>query len=124
MIRAFEKQILNDIKDVLMKTGYQFENTKNQYQTDVKEGEFTFRLMFDIKSESVLTYMYVLKDEAFLNNGLSNFGFMLNSFDLSGYEINQNFGLNSKGDLLDYARRMISIFEDFKKEFVKREIPA
>lgn len=102
MIRSFEKEILNDIrfvsryvnalnlcvkdkssayklnkrdiKDVLLATGYQFENVKNQYLTDVNGEDFTFRLMFDIKSESVLTYIFVLKRDAFLNNGLSNFG--------------------------------------------------
>lgn len=65
----------------------------------------------------------MLHHEAFLNNGLSNFGFMLNEVDLSNYEINQNFGFNSRGDLSEYVRRMISIFEDFKKEFVIREMP-
>lgn len=77
MIRLFEKQILNDIhfvnrfinatnlcikdndssyklvkkdiKDVLLATGYQFENIKNQYTADVKDRDLTFRLMFDIK---------------------------------------------------------------------------
>lgn len=48
---------------------------------------------------------------------------MLNEVDLSNYEINQNFGFNSRGDLSEYVRRMISIFEDFKKEFVIREMP-
>ena len=152
MIRLFEKQILDDIhfverfinatnlcvkdntspyklikkdvKEVLLTTGYQFENTKNQYLSDVKSKDLTFRIMFDIKNESVLTYIYVLKDETFLNNGLSHFGFMLNSFDLTGYQINQNFGFNSRGDFLEYVRRMISIFEDFKKEFARRESQA
>jgi hypothetical protein len=151
MIRPFEKQILDeidfvkrfinatnlcvkdkdssyklikkDIKDVLLATGYQFENINNQYIVDVKDGDLTFRLMFDIKGESVLTYIYVLQYEAFLNNGLSNFGFMLNEFDLTNYEINQNFGFNSRGDFSEYVRRMISIFDEFKKEFVIREKP-
>ncbi len=151
MIRTFEKEILNDIhfverfisarnscvrgsntsykllkkdiKDVLLKSGYQFENIKNQYISDVTDGGFTFRLMFDIKGDSVLTYIYVLKGKTFLNNGLSHFGFMLNSFDLTSYEISQNFGFNSITDFSEYMGRMISIFEDFKKEFVNREKP-
>ncbi len=152
MIRTFEKEILNnihfverfisarnlcvrdsnasyklqkkDIKDVLSKSGYQFENIKNQYISDVTDGNFTFRLMFDIKGDSVLTYIYVLKGETFLDNGLSHFGFMLNAFDLTDYEISQNFGFNSITDFSEYVGRMISIFEDFKKEFVKREKPS
>ena len=115
------KLVKKDVKDVLLATGYMFENIKNQYLSDVKDGDFTFRLIFDIKGESILTYMYVLKDGLFLGNGLSHFGYMLNSFDLTGYVINQNFGFNSRGDFSEYIRRMISIFEDFKKEFVKRE---
>ena len=151
MIRAFEKEILNDIdfaerfinainvcvrdnnasykllkkdvKDALSKSGYQFENIKNQYISDVTDAGFTFRLIFDIKRGSVLTYIYVLKGEAFLNNGLSHFGFMLNSFDLTDHVINQNFGFNSITDFLEYIGKMISIFEDFKKEFINREKP-
>jgi hypothetical protein len=79
--------------------------------------------MFDIKGESVLTYIFVLKNEMFLNNGLSNFGFMLNEFDLTNFRINQNFGFNSIGNFSEYVRRMISIFEDFKKEYLTREKP-
>jgi hypothetical protein len=152
MIRTFEKQILNDIqfvsrfvnarnlcikdsssdfkfqkkdiKNTLLATGYAFKNIRNQYLTDVKEGDLTFRLIFDINGESILTYVYVLKGEAFLENGLSHFGFMLNEFDLTGYEINQNFGFNSRADFLEYVRRMIYIFEDFKNEFIRRQSQA
>jgi len=148
MIRAFEKEILNDInfverfidalnvcikddntfyellkkdvKNALSRSGYQFQNIKNQYIIDVTDFGYTFRLIFDIKGDSVLTYIYVLKGEMFLNNGLSHFGFMLNSFDLTGYEMNQKFGFNSLSDFLGYMEKMFSIFEDFKKEFVKR----
>ncbi|MFT5917413.1 MAG: hypothetical protein ACJAWV_003841 [Flammeovirgaceae bacterium] len=151
MIRAFEKEILNDIhfaerfinainacvrdnntsykllkKDVkgaLSKSGYYFENVNNQYISDITDTGITFRLMFDIKDDSVLTYIFVLKGESFLNNGLSHFGFMLNSFDLTGYEINQNFGFNSIKNFSEYIGRIISIFEDFKKEFINREKP-
>lgn len=151
MIRTFEREILNDIhfvkrfisarnscardsnasykllkkdiKDVLLKSEYQFENIKNQYISDVTDGGFTFRLMFDIIDGSVSTYIFVLKEGAFLNNGFSNLAFALNSFDLTGYEISQNFGFNSIMDFSEYVEGMISIFEDFKKEFVIREKP-
>lgn len=115
------KVLKSDIKGVLSTTKYQFDNVKSQYLTDVEDGDFTFRLMFDIKGESVLIYIYVLKDGAFLNNGLSNFGFMLNEFDLSGYSINRNFGFSSSTDLSEYIGSMISIFDDFKHEFMLRK---
>lgn len=151
MIRPFEKKILKDIhfverfvnarnlcvrngdcsyrlqkkdiKDVLSRSGYQFENVKSQYVSNLKEGDLTFRLLFDIKGDSVLTYMYVLRGDEFLNNGLSHFGFMLNSFDLGDIEINQNFGFNNIIEFSEYMGKMISIFEDFRKEFMKREKP-
>lgn len=151
MIRLFEKQILDDIdfvnrfvyatnsyvkdinlpfkltkknvKDALVETGLHFQNIKDQYSIDLNIEDFTFRLMFDIKGDSILTYIFVLKNNTFLNNGLSNFGFMLNEFDLEGHKINQNFGLNNKSDLLEYLKIMISIFQDFTKVFMLRERP-
>lgn len=150
MIRELEKEILNDIhfverfikarnervkkdnsyrlskkeiKEILSSTGRHFENIKNQYISDTNEADFTFRLIFDIKDDSILTYIYVLEGDSFLSNGLSNFAYMLNFFDHSGYEINQNFGINSATDFSEYINAMISIFEDFKQEFIKRQKP-
>jgi len=112
------KLVKKDIMNVLSTTKYEFENTQNHYLCDVNKGDYVFRLMFDIKNDSILTYIYVLKDGAFLENGLSHFGFMLNSFDLTGHIINQKFGFNSRNDFAAYIQKMISIFEDFKERFV------
>jgi hypothetical protein len=110
----------NDIDSVLLETGYRFVRFKNQYTSDVNDEGLTFRVIFDIKDDSVLTYIFMLKDGEFIKNGLTQYGFMLNSFDLTGVEVKPNFGFNTKEDFSTYIRSMLSIFEDFKREFIQR----
>lgn len=148
MIRSFEKKILDDIhfverfidarnayikdnkstyrlskKDIdciLSETNYRFTKFKNEYMSDIDDGGLTFRLIFDIKDDSVLTTIYVLKNGVFLNNNLAHFGYLLNSFDLTGVNVKSNFGFNSSDDFFSYMRHMFSIFEDFRREFMLR----
>ncbi len=65
-----------------------------------------------------MTYIWVLREDKFVDNGLSHFAYLLNYFDIEGKVINQNFGINSKEEFLSYVTKMISIFNDFMNEFM------
>lgn len=108
-----------DIVDSLKATTFNFKHKSTQYFTDIEKGEYVFRLLFDIKDDSILTYIFVLQEDKFIDNGLSNFGYLLNYFDIDGKVINQNFGINSKEDFRKYLGKMTSIFNDFINEFMK-----
>lgn len=104
----------------LNKTGFVFEANKNNYILNEKDGNFNFRFLLEIKNKNCLSYIFVLRDEEFLNNGLSHFGYLLNSFDLSNLYFNQNFGINSEIEFQNYVERVLSIFHDFKFEYLKQ----
>ncbi len=142
MVRKFEKEILDEIgfvsiylnaknrfigdknpsfnitkpevKQFLKKIpNYKFKNYSNDYYSDVIKDGWTFRLFFDIKYGTVITYIYVLYENKFVSNGLSNLGRILDNIDLQGYEINNQFGLNSQEEMLEYLLIMIRIYEAF-----------
>lgn len=107
-----------DIVDNLKLTTYKFKHKSRQYFTDIDKGGYVFRLLFDIKDDSILTYIFVLQGDKFIDNGLSNFGYLLNYFDIGEKKINQNFGINSIENFRKYVVKMTSIFDDFVKEFM------
>ena len=108
-----------DIVDSLKGGTLSFRHKGGQYFADANRTKYIFRLLFDIKGDSILTYIYVLQGDRFINNGLSHFGYLLRYFDTDGKVINQNFGINSKEEFLSYVTRMVSIFNDFVDEFEK-----
>ena len=107
-----------DIIGSLARGTLNFRHKSGSYFADVDRNGYKFRLLFDIKGGSILTYIWVLQDYKFVNNGLSHLGYLLNYFDIDGKVINQNFGINSKEELLIYVTKMISIFNDFINEFM------
>ena len=107
-----------DIIDSLARGTLNFKHKSGSYFADVDRNEYKFRLLFDIKGGSILTYIWVLQADKFIDNGLSHFAYLLNHFDIDGKVINQNFGLNSKEEFLSYVTKMISIFNDFINEFM------
>jgi hypothetical protein len=113
-----------DIVDSLKGTTFIFKRKSRQYFTDVDKREYVFRLLFDIKDDSILTYIFVLQGDKFIDNGLSNFGYLLNYFDIDGKVTNQNFGINSRDDFRKYVDKMTFIFDDFVNEFISNNPPT
>ena len=107
-----------DIIDSLARGTLHFKHKSGSYFADVDTNGHKFRLLFDIKGGSILTYIWVLQEDKFVDNGLSHFAYLLNYFDIDGKVINQHFGLNSKEEFLSYITKMISIFNDFINEFM------
>ena len=113
-----------DIVDSLKATTFNFKHKGRQHFTDVDKRKYVFRLLFDIKDDSILTYIFVLQGDKFIDNGLSNFGYLLNYFDIEGKVINQNFGINNREDFRKYVDKMTSIFDDFVNEFMSSTEPT
>jgi hypothetical protein len=110
-----KKTVLNALKN----TKFIFESNKNIFIHDEMEGDFVFRILLDVKNKNCLTYLYILKNGEFMNNGLSHFGYLLNFFDVSNLVFNDNFGINSEIEFEKYIKEFMSIFFDFKSEFLK-----
>jgi hypothetical protein len=107
-----------DIIDSLRIGTLNFKHKSGSYFADVDRNKYKFRLLFDIKGGSILTYIWVLQEDKFVDNGLSHFAYLLNYFDIDGKMISQHFGLNSKEEFSTYVTKMISIFNDFINEFM------
>jgi len=113
------KFVLNK-KIVLKNTEFIFKAHKNLFIHDEMERDYVFRVLLDIKNKNCLTYIYVLKRGEFMNNGLSHFGYLLNFFDISNLVFNDNFGINSEIEFEKYVKEIMSIFHDFKSEFLQQ----
>jgi hypothetical protein len=111
-----KKTILKALKN----TDFIFKSHKNLFIHDEMEKDFVFRVLLDIKNKNCLTYLYVLKNGEFMNNGLSHFGYLLNFFDISNLVFNENFGINSEIEFEKYIKEIMSIFLDFKSEYLKQ----
>ena len=83
--------------------------------------EYKFKLLIHKTSGIVLLfYLDVYKNDEYQEIGFRQYGGVFNEFPIKKKLYNENFGFNNFEEMKEYLQDMITLFDDFVDEYVKR----
>jgi hypothetical protein len=116
--RTFNK---SEITKVIKELGYPCEYKTGgwYYVLTNTYKHYKFVLAIQIRSNILLFYINVYKDDKFLEEAnLSHISYMLNFLPYDESLIKNNFGLNPLEDMKEYLKAMLELFEEFVNEYI------
>lgn len=101
---------------------YKFKNSGSDYYADKHVNGWTFRLIMNIKYNRILPYIFVLYDNKFVLNGLTNLGKLLIEFDFPRDQQKHKFGFNNTDEMYEFIFTIFELFEDFIEKYIEESM--
>jgi hypothetical protein len=116
---TMDKVEKNEILSLLKALNYSFTYAEKTYvYKEVINDQLNFHVVLAVKYGIVVTYFTVEVDNNYIDLDSGNLGFVYKSIEGTEYPI-ANPGFRSYDEFKEIATAIMSIYEDFKKAFIK-----